>query len=209
MSLPAPHFLLISEAAPRAARAEARASAEGRWRFVLQTAGGQTHLEAADDEPEPSTERLQLLAIVRGLEALDEPARVTLVAAGRSISRGLRYGIAQWRESDWQWERYGKLAPIKNADLWRRIDRAMAIHTVECQPSASDAVDDLAEPAEPVREPADVRVIRRSGGRTLRFDSGSAAKDNKPAAESASRPPRARATHWLARFVRTMLRIPV
>jgi ribonuclease HI len=156
--VPAPHFHLHSEAA--AAAGIDRPA--GRWRFVLQSADGRTCAQAEDDEPETSAERLQLLAIVRGLESLDEPARVTLVAPGRSISRGIRYGVAQWREDDWQWERYGKWTPVKNGDLWRRIDRAMAIHEVVCRESPAET-DDLADSA--------VRVIHRTHrGRKLRID---------------------------------------
>jgi ribonuclease HI len=187
MSVPTPHFRLVSEAT---AYAEAGVEPLGRWRFALQGPDGQTHLEAEDDEPESSTERLQLLAIVRGLESLDEPARVTLVSAGRSISRGVRYGVAQWRENDWQWERYGKLTPVKNGDLWRRIDRAMAIHDVVCRdlPAASD---DLAEPPDSLRPAADVRIIHRShGGRKLRMDPGSGAARSPRPAWSGTRPPR-------------------
>jgi ribonuclease HI len=116
------------------------------------------------------------LAIVRGLEALDEPARVTVVSAGRSISRGLRYGVAQWRENDWQWERYGQLAPVKNSDLWQRIDRAMAIHQVDCR-DADPAPDDL-EHGSP-HAPREASISRsemptvpiiRHRGRRLRID---------------------------------------
>jgi ribonuclease HI len=165
MSVPAPHFRLLSQAVPCSRH---RSAAAGRWRFVLQTAEGETCLEAEDEESESSAERLQLLAIVRGLEALDTPSRVTLVAAGRSISRAFSYGLDQWRESDWQWERYGQRTPVKNEDLWRRIDRAMAIHEVRCQ-SVPAATDDLAQPADPLREAADVRIIRHRG-RKLRID---------------------------------------
>jgi ribonuclease HI len=164
MGVPAPHFLLVSQAAV----GSGDQVFSGRWRFELRTPDGHPCLEAADEEPETSPERLELLAIVRGLESLDEPARVTLVSAGRSISRGLRYGIAQWRENDWQWERYGKLTPIKNRDLWRRIDRAMAIHQIECRDPAA-TIDDLAAPPEAVPETADVRIIRHRG-RRLRID---------------------------------------
>ncbi|MCI0360397.1 MAG: hypothetical protein L0211_18125 [Planctomycetaceae bacterium] len=179
-NIPAPHFRLHSEAA---ALAHAGDEPSGRWRFVLRSADGRTCLEAEDDEPEGSAERLELLAIVRGLESLDEPARVTLVSAGRSISRGIRYGVAQWRENDWQWERYGKLTPVKNCDLWRRIDRAMAIHDVVCRdlPAASDDLADrspghLLGGSAPREEfisrsrPAE-RVPRPTvSGRRLRFD---------------------------------------
>src|SRR4051812_23330141 len=122
MNVPAPHFLLYAEAAAPAqcaigasvARRRGESSAGsrcdengdfgGRWRFVLRTPGGDTSLEAADDEPEATSERLELLAVVRGLEALDEPSHVTLVTGSRYLRRGLEYGLAQWRENDWQWE---------------------------------------------------------------------------------------------------------
>jgi ribonuclease HI len=198
-SVPAPHFRLVSEAtaSPRASGGPA-----GRWRFVLQTAEGQTCLAAEDDEPEGSTERLHLLAIVRGLEALDEPSRITLISAGRSISRGIRYGVAQWRESDWQWERYGKLTPVKNGDLWRRIDRAMAIHDVVCQ-GAAPTIDDLAEPHSSPHVPREETILRSEmptmRGRKLRFDQpGQASRPSQAAAATTKAP---RATGLLDRIV--------
>lgn len=165
MSVPAPHFLLLSQA--RVAAGQQVLS--GRWRFELRTPDGAACLAAEDDEPETSAERLELLAIVRGLEALDEPSRVTLVSAGRSISRGLRYGLAQWRESNWQWERFGQLTPVKNGDLWQRIDRAMAFHQVEWREAAA-ASDDLNPlEARSVSEGSVVRVVQHRG-RRLRID---------------------------------------
>lgn len=210
-SVPAPHFRLVS-----AATASPRAGDEpaGRWRFVLQTADGQTCLAAEDDEPEGSSERLHLLAIVRGLEALDEPSRVTLVTAGRSISRGIRYGVAQWRENDWQWERYGKLTPVKNGDLWRRIDRAMAIHEVVCR-DATPSTDDLAVPLSSPHAPRE-EIISRSEmptmrGRKLRFDRvGQASGASKAAVTTTSAPGAAglldRITACLAGLLRPMIR---
>gem|GEM_PF-6976979 len=174
-AIPAPHFRLHSQAT---ASTHGGHEPAGRWRFVLRSADGRTCLEAEDDEPESSAERLELLAIVRGLESLDEPARVTLVSAGCSISRGIRYGVAQWRDNDWQWERYGKLSPVKNGDLWRRIDRAMAIHDVVCRDLPA-GLDDLAgsiptrSVSEGTHEPTNVRVIHSMHrGRRLRFDRG-------------------------------------
>jgi ribonuclease HI len=212
MSVPAPHFLLTPQAA--VLTGDGDYGPAGQWRFVLQTAGGETHLAAEDDEAESSPERLELLAIVRGLEALDEPSRVTLVSARRSISRGVRYGLAQWRESDWQWERYGKLTPVKNGDLWQRIDRAMSIHTVECREPAG-AMDDLAThsgphaPREDVRsrserttmpdEAPDVRIIRHRG-RKFRFDA--AHDDSTRSARPASRVARPRPRPTASLFCR-------
>lgn len=134
MSVPAPHYLLFSESRSRQTDRMAPFGNEvGDWRFVLKTVDGKSRLQAADEETDTEPERLELLAVVRGLEALDQPSRVTLVTPSRYVSRGFRFGLEQWRENDWRWECYGEMIPIKNDDLWRRVDRAMQFHRVECR----------------------------------------------------------------------------
>ncbi len=123
MNIPAPHFLLFSEA-----RGKDR---QGQWRFVLQAADGSATLEAADIEPEIGGERLELLAVVRGLEALDQPSHVTLFTPSRYVNRGIAYGLEEWRRNDWTWESYGEMVPVKNRDLWQRLDRALGFHRIE------------------------------------------------------------------------------
>jgi len=166
MSVPAPHFLLFSEAAPTAA-----AAAAGHWRFVLKEPGGDVSLEASDNEQAAGAERLELLAIVRGLEALDQPSKVTLMTGSRDIQRGLSFGLSHWREHDWQWERYGQMTPVKNADLWQRIDRLLEIHDVACRPRRLEGADDLAAPARPHSASS---VIRTPRGKRLRIDKSAA-----------------------------------
>lgn len=130
MSVPAPHFLLFSSA--RHVRPPHEVSA-GQWHFVIRASDGSTQVEATDAESEVSRDRLELLAIVRGLEALDQPSSVTIVTSSRYIQRGLLHGLSNWRENGWQWERFGTLTPVKNADLWRRIDHAMRFHSIRCR----------------------------------------------------------------------------
>lgn len=202
MSVPSPHFLLYSHAAAHAGqRGE---NAPGRWRFELRSADGSTHVTADDEEACDSSERLELLAIVRGLESLDQPSRVTLVTANRGIRSGLKYGLAQWRESDWLWERYGKMSPVKNGDLWRRIDRAIEIHDVRCREVAFDAADDLAERtivATP--PPSQFRQGRR--GRQLRIDPPAirrgGSRRNRSSRRTSSQSTNSRPT-WLSRLRR-------
>lgn len=143
MNVPRPHFQLFSHASARPAAHAGIDDSSGEWRFVLKREDGRTECEAADEEPGTPGDRLELLAIVRGLEALDQPSRVTLFTASRYVARGLRFGLESWRESDWQWERYGQMQPVKNADLWRRIDQAMKFHQVEVKTPRYDALDDL------------------------------------------------------------------
>lgn len=134
MRIPIPHFLLLSEAqASRDTEDDFEQDQGGRWRFVLESADGSTVLEAEDAEADEDPDRLELLSVVRGLEALDEPSHVTLVTSSRYVSHGLRFGLAEWRDSGWQWERFGERVPIKNEDLWRRVDQALQFHAVDCR----------------------------------------------------------------------------
>lgn len=105
----------------------------GWWHFQLESVDGELRLSAGDFEAAVSGERLELLAVVRGLEALDQPSRVTLVTPSRYVHRGLRFGLSPWRDNQWRWECFGELAPVKNADLWRRVDRALDFHRLECR----------------------------------------------------------------------------
>ncbi|MEM8944199.1 MAG: RNase H family protein [Planctomycetota bacterium] len=100
---------------------------------MLQNVESQRRFSAADSEPCDCGERLELLAVVRGLEALDGPSRVTLVTKSRYVSRGIKKGLAEWRANDWKWERFGRIVPVRDTDLWRRVDRALQFHQVSCQ----------------------------------------------------------------------------
>jgi len=108
-------------------------------------------------------ERCELLAVVRGLEALDEPSRVSLITPSRYVSHGLRYGLDEWRESGWLWESFGQMTPIKHEDLWRRVDHALEFHRVQCKTCRVDPAHAA------VPEPVSVRhKSRRSDAGSVR-----------------------------------------
>ena len=119
-----PHYRLFSMADSE--------NRPGYWRFCFQSEDGTIHFDTEDLEPEVRGARLELLTLVRALEALDEPATVTVATGSRFIREGLRHGISEWKQNHWQWERFGRMIPVRNADLWQRIDRALAIHHVSC-----------------------------------------------------------------------------
>lgn len=133
MTTPKPHYLLFCDG-NFAANGETNALTQrGRWRFVLENVGTGEKTEATDCELTSQPERTALLAVLRGLEALEQPSRVTLVTTSRYVSRGLQYGLSEWRENDYSWEHFGAVQPIRNADLWKRIDRTLSFHQVQCR----------------------------------------------------------------------------
>lgn len=128
-----PHYLLFCDAHVSDGATADTAPVGGRWHFVLERIDLNERLEAADAERAQPRDRLALLAVVRGLEAIEMPSQVTLVTTSRYVSRGLRYGLSEWREANYSWEHFGMQKPIRNADLWQRIDGALRYHDVACR----------------------------------------------------------------------------
>ena len=114
-----PHYLLYCETG--------REDEPGRWRFVLRRRAGRDQLDVADAEPDVQGERLQLLTVIRALEALDQPSRVTLMAPDSYVRQGIRHGLPEWRQNGWQWERFGEMVPVKHCDLWKSHGSRVAL----------------------------------------------------------------------------------
>jgi len=103
----------------------------GWWQFKIESTDGNEQIEAADVEPSVFGERLQLLTLIRALESLDRPSHVTLVRAPRYVRQGVRFGIAEWKANGWRWECFGQMVPIRDCDLWQRLDKAMQYHQLD------------------------------------------------------------------------------
>jgi ribonuclease HI len=127
MSAERPNYILFSES-----KTPLGQTAGGHWRFVLAAVDGGMRFEVADRESDVAGDRLALLSVLRGLEALDQPATVKLHTKSRYVWRGFRYGLPSWRLSNWCWESFGVMKTIANSDLWRRIDQALTYHRVHC-----------------------------------------------------------------------------
>ncbi|MEM6329598.1 MAG: RNase H family protein [Planctomycetota bacterium] len=119
-------YLLFTEAQ--------RGGAQGPgWRFLLHAVDSERTVSASDTEPGMRGDRLALMAVVRGLEAIGRPAAVKLMTGSGYVRRGVTRGIDEWRAAGWKWERFGQQVPVRDADLWRRVDRALAFHRVSCR----------------------------------------------------------------------------
>ena len=133
MNEPTPHYVLMAQAS--------RTEGFGDWRFVLRpTDGSNTKtIEIADVEPDIWGERLDLLTVIRALESLDQPSRVTLIGCSRYVRQGIQFGLAEWRDNQWRWELFGQMVPVRDADLWQRMDQILEFHQVECGQRRFDA----------------------------------------------------------------------
>lgn len=225
MNCPKPHFLLFcdgnypsnEQSTAAAVGGKSAVASNSRWRFVLEDIHSGTKFEAHDREVGAAPDRTALVAVLRGLEALEQPSRVTLVTTSRYVFRGLQYGLTEWRENDYSWEHFGSVQPIRNADLWKRIDRTLAFHQVQCRLMSNEedekpttAIDlapttqDQAEPITAEPKPVEsqlqtVCVVSRpnavsipsTNGEIHRIDSGATSTGVAQASAPASRTPTA------------------
>jgi ribonuclease HI len=141
-----PHYLLFCDGhSPKTVIDSGRGatgSNRGHWRFILEEIESGTRMEVSDAELMQAPERAALLAVVRGLEALEQPSRVTLVTTSRYVARGLQFGLSEWRESNYCWEHFGSVQPIRNADLWQRVDHALQFHQITCRWISGDVSEE-------------------------------------------------------------------
>ena len=133
MDVAAPHYWLSSRAN--------RSFGDGCWQFTIRSADGSVEYEATDVEPGLFGQRLELLTVIRALESLDQPSRVTLVSCSDYIRNGMQYGLPEWQANGWRWECFGQMVPVKHSDLWQRLERAKVpsgrVSAPTLRPSAS------------------------------------------------------------------------
>ncbi|HXV74112.1 MAG TPA: ribonuclease HI [Sphingomonadales bacterium] len=98
----------------------------GGWGAVLRFKDAERELAGA--EPATTNNRMELTAAIEALKALNKPCRVTLVTDSQYLKEGITTWIRAWKENGWRTS--GK-KPVKNAELWRALEEAMAHHEVE------------------------------------------------------------------------------
>jgi ribonuclease HI len=92
----------------------------GGWGVVLRWNGTQKELHGSD--PQTTNNRMELMAAIQALEALNRPSRVQLHTDSTYVLNGITKWIAAWQRNGW---RTAARKPVNNEDLWRRLVEAM------------------------------------------------------------------------------------
>lgn len=97
----------------------------GGWGAVMISG---THLkEISGGEPSTTNNRMELMAAIQALEALKKPCKVELHTDSQYVMKGISEWIHGWKRRGWK---TADNKPVKNDDLWRRLDAARARHDV-------------------------------------------------------------------------------
>ena len=97
----------------------------GGWGAILRY--GENERELKGGERQTTNNRMELMAAIEALGALKEPCRVALYTDSRYVRDGITRWLPDWRRRGWQ-TRAKK--PVKNKDLWIRLDDLARIHEV-------------------------------------------------------------------------------
>ncbi len=105
----------------------------GGWGLLLvATEGGAVvrERELSGGEAATTNNRMELLAAITALETLSRPSRITIVTDSSYVRDGVTRWIHGWKRNGWK---TAAKKPVKNEDLWRRLDAAAARHDVTWQ----------------------------------------------------------------------------
>jgi ribonuclease HI len=100
----------------------------GGWAYILRHPATNKEKEASGGDPETTNNRMELLAVVRGLEALHKPSHVKLMTDSVYVGKGLSEWLPKWKANDWRRREGKQWKEVKNEDLWRRLDDLIARH---------------------------------------------------------------------------------
>jgi len=98
----------------------------GGWGALMRWRGHERELSGF--EADTTNNRMELSAAIRALEAVKRPARVVVHTDSTYVKDGITRWIHGWKKNGWK---TAAKKPVKNEDLWRQLDSALAPHDVE------------------------------------------------------------------------------
>ena len=102
----------------------------GGWGVLMRAVQDGTIIkerELQGGEADTTNNRMELLAAIHALEVLERPSTLTIVTDSAYVKNGVTGWIHGWKRNGW---RTSNKKPVKNVELWQRLDEAQARHTV-------------------------------------------------------------------------------
>jgi len=100
----------------------------GGWGAVLRYKDNEKQLFGG--EPNTTNNRMELTAVIKGLEALKKPCKIRLITDSKYVMNGVTQWITGWKRNGW---RTADKKPVKNQDLWQVLDSLSAQHEISWQ----------------------------------------------------------------------------
>jgi ribonuclease HI len=98
----------------------------GGWAALLKSGAHEKEISGAQEHT--TNNRMELTAVIRALEVLKRPVRARVYTDSQYVRRGISEWLPQWKARGW---RTAGRKPVKNQDLWQRLDQLAAEHEIE------------------------------------------------------------------------------
>jgi ribonuclease HI len=99
---------------------------KGGWAFILRY--NDHKLEAFGCDPQTTNNRMELTAIIEGLDRLKQPCHAEIVTDSQYVKNGMMEWIHAWKRNGW---RTAAKKPVLNQELWQALDQLVSKHQVE------------------------------------------------------------------------------
>jgi ribonuclease HI len=127
----------------------------GGWGVIL--VAGENRKELFGGEPDTTNNRMELMAAIMALEALKKPCAIVLNIDSQYVRQGIMTWIHGWKKNGWK---TADKKPVKNAELWVRLDSAAKQHTIDWRWVKGHAGDVMNERADDLAREG-VKSVRR------------------------------------------------
>lgn len=102
----------------------------GGWAFILRHPATGSEKEGSGGEPLTTNNQMELMAVIAGLEALKSRSSVEVITDSSYVARGSSEWLPGWKKNGWRRREKNTWKPVKNLELWQRLDQLFAAHNV-------------------------------------------------------------------------------
>jgi ribonuclease HI len=103
----------------------------GGWAFILRHMATGKETEESGGEKVSTNNRMELTAVVRGLERLTRSTAVEVLTDSVYVGKGMIEWMPKWKANGWRRREGTRWAEVKNEDLWRKLDELLAKHRIK------------------------------------------------------------------------------
>ncbi|QDT34219.1 ribonuclease HI [Thalassoglobus polymorphus] len=102
----------------------------GGWGYILRHPATGSEKEGSGGDRETTNNQMELMAVISGLEALSKSSEVEVITDSVYVAKGSKEWMPNWKKNGWQRREGKKLKPVKNVELWQRLDNLLSQHDV-------------------------------------------------------------------------------
>jgi ribonuclease HI len=98
----------------------------GGWGTIIRSKGVEKELSGGAKDS--TNNRMEMMAVIMGLEALTRPCDVKITTDSQYVMKGMQEWLPGWKRRNWK---TAAKKPVKNVDLWQRMEKAAELHTLK------------------------------------------------------------------------------